>query len=704
MTELTTSRTVADASVRILRFGVFEMDLRSGELRKEGMLVKLAHQPFELLALLARRPGDVVTREEIRRVLWGDGIVVEFDQRLNTCVKQIRAALNDDADVPRYLETLPKRGYRWLMPVEATGTDGAPTRERPALHLVAASLERHEAPPAEPVRPATARRWPGRLHAAITVLALAAVGALLLTRPRAPALPSWQQVSFRRGFVNSARFGPGGDVLFSASWDAGPLRLYSTRSGWSDAREITLEPKLGSLVGASPTGELAIIEKRGVSILNRLPAAGGAQRAVAERAITADWLPDGSDLVAVRSVDGRRRLEFPLGQPVAELELADSLRVSPDGERVAMILHPAPNDDAGYVAVFDRQGQRRALTERWASIQGLAWAPSGREVWFTAASVGSNLGLHAVDLSGRLRSILPANERLVLHDISRDGAVLCDRISSRFSLFYGRPGEPERELSWFDTSWAVQLTRDGTRVLFYEGGDAVGPDYAIFLRPGAGGPAVKLGAGAALDLSPDGAWVAAIDLRQPDHLTLLPTGLGRERTLRDPKISRYLAAAFFPDGKRLLVTGQEGVGPSTLFEQPLDGRAARRLLNDEPVVMRNLISPDGRHVVRRREAALWLVPLDGTPQQRIPASDGLTPLFWDEAGVRLYARDGTDLPARIVTIDVATGARRPWVDVRPSDPVGISDAFTLVGTPDGEAYAYSFIRTLSELFVVEGLR
>ena len=130
MTELTTSRPLADTSVRTLRFGVFEMDLRSGELRKEGMLVRLPHQPFELLAMLARRPGDVVTREEIRRVLWGDGIVVEFDQRLNTCVKQIRAALNDDADVPRYLETLPKRGYRWLMPVEAAGLGEAVVEER----------------------------------------------------------------------------------------------------------------------------------------------------------------------------------------------------------------------------------------------------------------------------------------------------------------------------------------------------------------------------------------------------------------------------------------------------------------------------------------------------------------------------------------------------------------------------------------------
>src|SRR5262245_28855082 len=703
MTELTTPRTLADAAVRTLRFGVFEMDLRSGELRKDGMLVKLAHQPFELLAFLARHPGDVVSREEIQRRLWGDGIVVEFDQRLNTCVKQIRAALNDDADVPRYLETLPKRGYRWLAPVEALGVDGAPRGERPALRLVDAPVERPApVPAAEPPR-SSRSRWLARAHAALTVLALAGVGVLLARRPETPPMASWRQVSFRRGVVNSARFAPGGEIVFAAAWDGAPTRLFSTRAGWSNARAIELEPKVSRLVGVSPSGEVAFIELRGVAILKRLPA-GGAPRAVADRVIAADWLPDGRDLVAVRLVDGKRRLEFPLGHPLADVEVMGGLRVSPDGERVAMALHPAPNDDAGYVAVIDRQGNRRELTQRWASLQGLAWSPSGREVWFTAASVGTNLGLHAVDLSGRVRQILPANDRLVLYDISRDGAVLCDRVSSRFSLYYGRPGEADRDLSWFDTSWAVRLTPDGKNVLFYEGSGAVGPDYGIFMRPTDGAPAVQLGPGAALDLSPDGKWVVAVDLREPDHLTLLPAGLGRSRTLRDAQIQRYLAAGFFPDGERLLVTARGGEGPTGLYELPLDGGPARRLLDDEGLVARNLVSPDGRSVVRRREAGLWLVPLDGSAAQRIPASDGLMPLFWDQAGRRLYARDGMDLPARIVTIDVASGERRPWLEARPSDPVGISDSLTLVGTPDGKAYAYSFIRTLSELFVVEGLR
>ena len=133
MTELTTSRTLAEGAVRTLRFDVFEMDLRSGELRKDGMLVRLAHQPFELLAFLARRPGDVVSREEIRRMLWGDGIVVEFDQRLNTCIKQIRAALGDHADTPRYVETLPRRGYRFIATVHDAPA-AAPVILLPSAH------------------------------------------------------------------------------------------------------------------------------------------------------------------------------------------------------------------------------------------------------------------------------------------------------------------------------------------------------------------------------------------------------------------------------------------------------------------------------------------------------------------------------------------------------------------------------------------
>jgi serine/threonine protein kinase/tetratricopeptide (TPR) repeat protein len=103
---------------RIARFGVFELDLRAGELRKHGLRVRLQDQPFQILAMLLERPGDVITREEIQRRLWPNDTVVEFDHSINTAIKRLRDALDESADTPRYIETLARRGYRFLGPVE----------------------------------------------------------------------------------------------------------------------------------------------------------------------------------------------------------------------------------------------------------------------------------------------------------------------------------------------------------------------------------------------------------------------------------------------------------------------------------------------------------------------------------------------------------------------------------------------------------
>jgi TolB-like protein/DNA-binding winged helix-turn-helix (wHTH) protein len=109
---------------RTVRFGVFEADLRTGELRKGGLPVKLQEQPFRVLALLLDRPGDLVTREELRRALWPDEIALEFDQGLNNAIKKLRRALDDSAEEPRFIETLSRRGYRFLAPVQVVQTPG----------------------------------------------------------------------------------------------------------------------------------------------------------------------------------------------------------------------------------------------------------------------------------------------------------------------------------------------------------------------------------------------------------------------------------------------------------------------------------------------------------------------------------------------------------------------------------------------------
>src|SRR6266571_233180 len=106
----------------LLRFGTFEVDVYAGELRKQGVRIKLQEQPFRVLTLLLQRPGEVVTREELRSSTWPADTFVDFDSSLNTSINKLREALGDSADNPRFIETLPRRGYRFIAPV--TSIDG----------------------------------------------------------------------------------------------------------------------------------------------------------------------------------------------------------------------------------------------------------------------------------------------------------------------------------------------------------------------------------------------------------------------------------------------------------------------------------------------------------------------------------------------------------------------------------------------------
>jgi TolB-like protein/DNA-binding winged helix-turn-helix (wHTH) protein/Tfp pilus assembly protein PilF len=106
-----------------IRFSAFEVDLRTGELRKNGARVKLEGQPFQVLALLLERPGELVTREELQKTLWPADTFVDFEHSINDAVKRLRQALGDSADAPRFIETLPKRGYRFIYPIDGTAAD-----------------------------------------------------------------------------------------------------------------------------------------------------------------------------------------------------------------------------------------------------------------------------------------------------------------------------------------------------------------------------------------------------------------------------------------------------------------------------------------------------------------------------------------------------------------------------------------------------
>src|ERR1700678_2828515 len=160
-----------------IRFGVYELDRDTMELRKRGVLLRLQEQPFRVLAMLAERPGEVITREQLQEQIWGNTFV-DFDQSLNKAVNRVREALNDNAATPQYIETVPRRGYRFIAPVSAI-----PQTDEPAL--VNLGLAEGPARPGSHKPPS----WTVILGALIIASMLAAIGLTIwLRQPRKPIL------------------------------------------------------------------------------------------------------------------------------------------------------------------------------------------------------------------------------------------------------------------------------------------------------------------------------------------------------------------------------------------------------------------------------------------------------------------------------------------------------------------------------------
>jgi DNA-binding winged helix-turn-helix (wHTH) protein/WD40 repeat protein len=696
----------AETSIVALRFGPFELDTRSGELRRNGTTLRLQPQPVKVLLLLAARPGEVVAREEIQAEVWPAGTFVDFEQSLNFCIRQIRAALGDNALAPRYVETLPRRGYRWVGgPVERV-TGGTTVNGWPR------AVEPSPAAGQEVVLPARATgvlrlrpRW--SLVGVIAALALAALATGFLiarARPRLAEHPSFQRVTFRRGALSSARFGPDGQVVYSAAWDGGASLLYVARSDPRDVQALGIEDAV--VVGVAPSGEVAFLRE---GVLARAPLAGGPPKDVLKDVVAADWTTDGRDFAVARSSNGRYRIEFPVGHVLEQTRAHPrALRLSRDGQHLAVVLYPTLADDRGLVEILDRDGRRAAATPEWASLDGLAWGPDGSEVWFTASQVGSDNSLRALGVDGRVRLVLSGTGRLVLHDIAPDGRVLLERATLRSEMLFRRTGEPApRDLSWLDYSAAAGISPDGGTVLFYESGEGGGPDYSTFLRRTDGSPPVRVGPGRALDISPDGRFVLSVDLRQPDHLDLTPTGPGETRRLRVPGIVAHEEAGFVGDGRRVFVTGRDAEGARTTWIVDLSGSSPRRLpLPEGRFLVADTFSPDGGHFVARcaeGKTACFYDTVSGNPSPVRGAKEGWMAVGFDASGQLYFRTRGKRPPDTLLRLDPATGRTALVAELSPLDPDGASWVQRVFVARSGAAWAYNVLGRLSDLHVVTGL-
>ena len=549
-----------------------------------------------------------------------------------------------------------------------------------------------------------------RIGRALALLGAALAGAALiwfLARPRPPE-PSFERLTFRRGRVVQARFAPDArTVIYNAAWEGGPMEIHSTRAGSREAQRFPLAP--ARLFGVSSAGELAVGVGPEGRTLARISLAGGSPRELLEEVTYADWSADGKTLAVVRELPGRTRIEFPIGR--VQYETAGGighLRVSPRGDAIAFFDHPVRGDSSGSLALAGVDGRIRKLSEGWRILGGLAWASGGKEIWFSGAREGPR-AIFAVDLSGAERTVLKMPGRLTLVDVSPEGAALLTRDTARVELF-GKPPDDDRErsLSWLDWSFLREMTPDGRSLLFNESGEGGGPEYATYLARWDGAPPVRLGSGTGMAISPDGRWVLNRARSAEGPLSLLSTGAGVARTLPTGGI-RPQRAGFFPDGSRIYIAGAPPEGASRIYVASL---AEGRLV---PVTGEGVragvraVAPDNASILAQdAEGRFWLYPTQpGTgPPRAVPgftASENEQPIGWTGDGRALYVYQRFRLPAGVFRLDVATGVRTLWKEIAPPDRAGVESIWSLDVTPDGRAYAYSFGRTLSDLYLAEGL-
>jgi len=551
------------------------------------------------------------------------------------------------------------------------------------------------------------RRWlrpAGWLALGLLVGAALATLALWHAGGSAPDL-RFQRLTFRRGTVLTARFAPDGQsVVYGASWEGAAPEIFSVRFDGPESRSLGLPA--ADVLSVAPTGEMAISlgrhyvfgwESQGT--LARVPLGGGAPREVLEGIETADWSPDGRELAVARDVGATRRLEFPVGKVLYEtVGWISGVRVSPDGRRIAFWNHPSRGDNRASLDVIEKDGTRRALGAG-ASSAGLAWAPSGDRLW----SGGS-----VIELDGRRRLVLPLYGGGLLHDVAPSGRALVGRRTFRREIVGLSPGRTtEANLSWLDWSHPMDLSADGRTVLFDEQNINESGNYAIYLRATNGAPAVRLGSGQSLALSPDGKWALAQSLTAgATDLVLLPTGAGEPRTLPRTGLDPD-AADFFPGGQKLLLWGHEPERASRLFVLELpSGKPAPISPEGVSLLRWRALSPDGRSAVARAaDGTLSLYPTDGGEPRPLPgATRDDVPIRWTADGKGLYLQRGPGVPARVEVLEVASGKRRPWRELTPPDPAGVLSIGPIFMSADGQSYVYSYRRQIDDLFLVEGLR
>ena len=708
-----------DGHVKILDFGLAKLTLPDPAAMADlsaGPTLDSATRPGAVLGTLGYMSPEQLRGADCdaRSDLFSFGVVLyemlsgQLAFRGKTTADTISAVLREDPpdltasgrDVPPILERIVRHCLEKDPAVRfQSARDVAFDLE--SLSTISSSL------PAVAVRVKKARKaW------LISALLIAAVMLLLaglligrLSAPRAVP-PQYRQLTFARKVVDSARFAPDQrTVIYGSARTGDATELFSVTP--SSLAPLSLGLKDADVAAISPSGEMLVIEQRRplyayatVGVLARAPMTGAAPRPILNDVQDADWGPD-NQIAVGHFADGRFRLEYPIGHALYETDgYISDVHVSPKGNMVAFADHPVFGDNGGTVAVVDAAGRKRSLSATQTGILGLAWAPSGKEVWFSGADTGISVQLKSVDLSGHERILASAPGTLAIHDVNRDGLVLLRHENSRAITVALGPGQSrEHDLTVTDWTEVNAISPDGRQTLLVEEGTGSRSGSDIYVRSTDGSPPVHVGQGRGDDFSPDMKWVLA----SRGQLFLIPLGPGEPRQITQDLID-HTDARFLPDGKGVVFTGTEPGHRPRIYTQ-LIGEGKPRAISPEGV-KGMFPTADGRFVFGFSDAvALYPVEGQGAPRAvpGIHPDDFIASVSSDGRSL-LVASVIDHVPFDVFRVNLADGRRELFKKIGPADPDGILRFPSGVFTPDGKYYAYTYNRILSELYIVDGLR
>lgn len=597
---------------RIIRMGVFELDLHSGELRRNGLKVKLQEQPFQILAFLLQHPGEVVTREELRRRLWPADTFVDFEHSLNAAIKRLRDALGDDADNPRFVETVPRRGYRLVADARMPGSgQPAGAKHRPTAGAATA--------------------LPQPVRAGVLLLLIVAVvgfGGILYTfrAPKPSAMSPMRTIPLTTslGAESEPAFsGDGEQVAFV--WDGNtskrtdvyvkrigtdrPLQLTQSSGfvccpAWSsDNRYVAFERCSGENPGIFLVPSLGGAER----MLRKTRGCGGLGSSPTEQLLvfaekSSPATPFALFLISADDLEPHQ-LTFPVANVVGDQNPV----FSPDGKSVAFmrIIGEARND---IYTVPVLGGTPHQLTFDKAFVNGLTWTADGKKIIFSSRRDGGQ-SLWVVPLAGGEPTRLPVGGATASNPtISRNG----DRLAYRQGLIH-------------PNLWAIEISGSGPRVSR--------PRPFVASATYNNSP----------QFSPDGKKVAFVSARSGDN----EIWTCEAENCSDPQESTFLKAVsgtprWSPDSKRIVFDSRPR-GHSQVLMVNAEGGRPVALTDGAAEDKVPSWSSDGRFVYfssnRSGASQIWRVAASGGQPSQVTQQGGFAAFESSDGRFLYYVKD-----------------------------------------------------------------